>query len=140
MIDIRDLRFGNWICLTKDSTMTRQVVAISGVIGIESRGRITCRTADKKFEELSEADIEGIPLTDYLLKELGFVYDEENHWWGQNKLKKPYVIMFSRPDWKFTIASKKTPDWIYEKLKYLHQLQNLYYAMSGEEIKVIFEP
>lgn len=58
--------------------------------------------------------------------ELGDLYDLE--WWGGFYLKEDYFI--PKP---YYFAEAFNYDF---KLKYVHQLQNIYFALTGEELEV----
>jgi len=82
-------------------------------------------------------DLHPIPLTPEILVKCGF-----------KKLNNAWVpIDYSATDylkWSFTIWDNKDGTYRYNsaefipELKYLHQLQNLYYALTGEEL--IYKP
>jgi len=82
-------------------------------------------------------DLHPIPLTPEILEKCGF-----------KKLNNAWVpIDYSATDyfkWSFTIWDNKDGTYRYNsaefipELKYLHQLQNLYYALTGEEL--IYKP
>lgn len=81
-------------------------------------------------------DFRPIPLTEEWLLKLGFVkkedYDEELgalyelEWWGGFYKKEDYFI--PKP---YYFADAFCNDF---KLRYVHQLQNLYFALTGEEL------
>jgi len=75
-------------------------------------------------------DLNPIPLTEQWLKDFGFVYSETKKVW-----------MGSKSGW-FWLAEKDGyyKLWYYNSLigrpfKYVHQLQNLYFALTGEELE-----
>lgn len=80
----------------------------------------------------------GIPLTDEWLKRLGFVYkynhnqDGDEHEWRQLDLPNGESIQQDRCIGDLSIGEYlKIPH-----VKFVHQLQNLYFALTGEELPI----
>ena len=113
MIQVNELRLKNWVLNIYDSPV--QVTVIDDTIDWPK----------------------PIPLTPEILVKCGF-----------KKLNNAWVpIDYSATDylkWSFTIWDNKDGTYRYNsaefipELKYLHQLQNLYYALTGEEL--IYKP
>lgn len=127
----KDLRIGNFVnykyfnphpenteyCFTK--------VVIRGVY--ESSIRISF-PKQKHIEKVSK--VYGIPLSEEVLLKCGFFYDIDSDTFKVsnctlqidiNGLEIPEAIVFGE---------------VLIHMKYLHQLQNLYYALTGEELEV----
>jgi hypothetical protein len=72
---------------------------------------------------------EPIPLTEELLLKVGFKTDSFNNYFKQNlaiDFETLYISVFENEDWvEITITCE-----------YLHQLQNLYYALTKEELTI----
>lgn len=77
----------------------------------------------------------GIPLTEEWLRKFGFVYD------GGNGYKAPH----GTDHWYHTLRSGFMPNILargsiksdlYKGVEYVHQLQNLYFALTGEELTI----
>lgn len=72
-----------------------------------------------------------IPLTEEWLEKFGFEYDIET---------KSYSILthLEKHDYLFEVSNKYQqyfqPDFIGIDIKYVHQLQNLYFALTNEEL------
>lgn len=90
---------------------------------------------DKLFEvdvivTFADNDFNPIPLTPEILEKCGF-----------EKVYQSYVLdkffLYNGPDvagdWWFKMSEAVG---FTVKIKYLHQLQNLYYALTGEELKI----
>lgn len=85
----------------------------------------------EKWSEFDSRDIEPIPLTEEWLFKFGFdkpaysICGDIFHLtkWDKNPL-----------DW--CVAMNKNNAIIVEKLQYVHQLQNLYFALTGEELTI----
>jgi hypothetical protein len=121
-----ELRIGNWINTIEGSAQVREITDYERLaVG-----------ADKRVVDLQTAG--PIPLTEEILLKAGFerYYNEYHH-----------TNQFTRKDFKLILRSEKyegyTPcshgEYLYskgERLKYLHQLQNLYYALTGQELEI----
>jgi hypothetical protein len=77
-----------------------------------------------------------IPLTEEILLKCGFDYDEEEKdYCITNNLGHKYGVHISNKNCALILYS--ITDWqIASNFKYLHQLQNLYFALTGEELEV----
>lgn len=79
-------------------------------------------------------DIKPIPLTEEWLLKLGFEFINQN--WPL-KIKDPYIwktniTLFADGHYYLTIDGKK----ISYKIEYVHQLQNLYFALTQKELTI----
>ena len=79
-------------------------------------------------------DIEPIPLTGEILWKCGFFNDGS---YFSIKIGECYLTI-DKYDFSWTIGISYEANGTFLKIKYLHQLQNLYFAMSGEELN--FKP
>ena len=103
-----ELRIGNWIQFRYTETPVR----------------ITLRDFVREYNDEHLEDYEPIPLTEEWLERFGFEYSDLN---GDSGLWKipPFQIY------------GKCNQFIYEyalDVNYMHSLQNLYYALTGEEL------
>ena len=76
-------------------------------------------------------DVEPIPLTEEWLLKLGF---KKTEWDNFNS----YRLMIGNNDYTIVLYSDgncEVGDIITCKIEYVHQLQNLYFALTGEELK-----
>jgi hypothetical protein len=76
-------------------------------------------------------DINPIPITFKWLSKFGFIYDDNWHWQlGINPFTKDYLLDLC---W---IDGDEFPFYRngFFKIKYIHQLQNLYFTLTGEEL------
>lgn len=97
---------------------------------------------DEETQESTWNFIGPIPLTEERLKELGFEYDEDKEYCSNDLLylesrnedkyldkkvkellKDSFGVWFNSDNSKFI-----------REVKYVHQLQNLYYALTGKEL------
>lgn len=123
---VGELRIGNKICLYKGEGLT------GTVSGIHSDGVIICSDAAGGW---SIEDIEGTPLTEEWLKKFGFTVVAAPSAYGYdcNKVSKNYIL---RGAWngKNYFALEILNDGHHKKIEFVHQLQNLYFALTGEEL------
>ncbi|MGI9582628.1 hypothetical protein ACR1PO_15640 [Chryseobacterium sp. RRHN12] len=93
-------------------------------------------TIDNHLKGVDSNDISAIELTEDWLLKFGFLIDYMNKdilicaYYGNNPVTKDYILEL-----------KNVGDgWFYRngyfKMKYVHQLQNLYFALTGEELKI----
>jgi hypothetical protein len=142
---IQELRIGNWITYPKywDDTPIR----VTGVSVVDRRDDesgiyeeflslldndfLTSDNfnsfVDYKNGVIKVEEIEPIPLTEEWLLKFGFHLDSYKNFELNN-------ININRLNFKLTIF--EDDDWydIPIKTKYVHQLQNLYFALTGEEL------
>jgi len=113
-----ELRIGNWV--------HAKGINVDGEVSIDILRLIT----DGKGK-----DYKPIPLTEEWLEKFGF----------EEKRKGRYVIMskyidddtFIDWDGDGSWGLQQSDDWVTfpPTIKYIHQLQNLYFALTGEELK-----
>lgn len=155
MIDVKELRIGNWVSGQNDPEM--KVVEIS-----EGSVQLRFFGADEDYGDWSydDEDLKPIPLTPDILEKCGFDKNKikkvtrfvdsiddidpsdknkYTYWWDIPIPKNDHVEDLPR----FTLVQfGKGTDifWKYQmlsvKVKYLHQIQNLYYALTGEELEI----
>jgi hypothetical protein len=81
-------------------------------------------------------DLEGIPLTDSLMKELGFTL--KDGLWRKKEKKREVIIGLSREFVFIEAFDNKYLDsrgWCHG-IKYLHQVQNLFRCIAKEEFEI----
>lgn len=125
-----DLRIGNWV-LYKEYPYQVQMVAsdYSGSWVEINRGMIP-----KLNGPIKEGEIEGIPLSFEILQKCGFEKDGSN--W--RIYRDDADLEFELVDGVFVPNQYYTAQPFMEKAypKYLHQIQNVIYSLTGEELKV----
>ena len=106
-------------------------VATVDTIGFESTVRIS--TATYKAESCSINDCQPIPLTEEWLLKFGFV---DKNYTLELKAKRKTIVF----NWFSKVVSTGKRSGYYSRkyrhIKYVHQLQNLYFALTGEELEV----
>lgn len=101
---------------------------------VNYRGQITTLTKNEMvhFYRFSEF-YEPIPLTEEILLKCGFEkYSEGNFVLGN------FILSYLTTDENFEFEYKVSgiDSWLLKDIKYLHQLQNLYFALTNEELTV----
>ena len=130
MIQINELRIGNlvkWYDVSKVLELHSEKNKFDNV----------CIECEESFEWTEYNKLEPIPLTEEWLLKVGFQERKDtsnfsNFWIGENPLTR---------DWLFVIKGfKEDNDFFFmngfHKIKYVHQLQNLYFALTGAELTV----
>lgn len=132
MIQAEELRIGNWVEHKKEwSHRSAGIVA-----------PFNFQWEDRDWYALGESTlgldaVQPIPLTPEILEKAGFIFNDDADWF-ELKNWNPYVIKKGKTALLndiFRLTTFKV-DWNLAELKYLHQLQNLYYALTGEELKI----
>lgn len=79
-----------------------------------------------------EKYIKPIPLTEEILLKCGFVQCENEYWYTNG------ILNLSLPIGTFSINGSKNSEAVIRinPIKHLHQLQNLYFALTNEELTV----
>ena len=139
MIDTNELRIGNFVS-TNGKPMNTSNKGIYKVLAIDSRdsfeelkGCVTITCDDPRYKDVGAwcQYLEPIPLTPELLEKCGFEYDNGKECWEMDGECidiniHPKEIGIEVDYWENSLI----------KCKYLHQLQNMYYAITGEELEV----
>lgn len=122
MIDIRELRIGNYVYLQNSKTPYK--ITEIGYSEIEHpRYEVSGISSGAVFRTYVE-NLNPIPLTEELLLKCGF----EKHKWGIITYYNPLLEL----DADFHLKSVDCNI----QVKYLHKLQNLYFDLTGQELEV----
>lgn len=82
---------------------------------------------------LAEWQAEPIPITEEWLLKFGFKKIKNTPWYREYRIDKKNIVSFDKDDKEysyFNLSSRLCT------LKYVHQLQNLYFALTGAELTV----
>ena len=127
-----ELRIGNYVLCIPDETdeksLIGQVVALDSVDLTEHQIWII---EDSKEEHDFYDLITGIPLTEQWLKDFGFVKRNNVAWDYKEKLSNTFFPILTINVFSFDMI---TDDKYGTILKYVHSLQNLYFALTGKEL------
>jgi hypothetical protein len=132
-MDVRELRLGNLV--------SEYVLGVCPVGGIESDVKndgIVWLSKDNMRYHITDCNIEPIPLKSKWFKKFGFAKAYLKTW---NKEKRPWHYQIEKhpgfPEgyiFFINVDGVAAPPSI--KIKYVHELQNLYYALTGEELVI----
>ncbi len=82
--------------------------------------------------------VEPIPLTEEWLVKFGFEYDEKECLYKilVNKKEEEYIYLASDEKFNYLKCGYKGEYYFHpsQHIQYVHQLQNLYFALTGEEL------
>jgi hypothetical protein len=127
-----ELRKGNkFVCMG-------MVQTVFEIIDNTDRGRIVQEgyenliTCEENKNQYKPIEIQGIFLTEEWLLKFGWEWDIfYQGYFGHN------YIMFPNNEtgWKISYCKRKH-DYIVENIQYIHQLQNLYYFLTGYELTI----
>ena len=122
----QDLRIGNYVNHICNDELVTDVIADVGYHLLSSPKSITSRKDSDVIKELKP-----IPLTEEWLLKFGFVNDGYSEW-----MKDRYTLDCEYTDkgvYNFVIDNRTYLD---IDIKHVHQLQNLYFALTGEELTI----
>jgi hypothetical protein len=117
-----ELRIGNWVTVYPQ-------ISIQQVVDVMCDGINTDKTIRAHY-----GLVEPIPLTEEWLLKFGFEIKLDNFNWnaaiGVNEIGDFKLSLRHTDDFGWFYKSRCTP------IKYVHQLQNLYFALTGEELTI----
>lgn len=132
-MDTSELRIGNKILIINTAHIHRPDASeIVEVESICSRGINISVEYGSVSPDYDEESIAGIPLTSELLQ--NYEFTKYRYWWNT-----PKQNAFNFEEWKndglglyLHINNHK----VGQHIKYLHQLQNLYFSLTGQELEI----
>lgn len=135
MMKANELRIGNKVHFQRNASTT-EVVTIAW-IGDDSAG----------YKEEHEASYphslqyySGIPLTPEWLERMGAKSNTINHRWEFHRNDEVYVLRLYKEGFSMGIEIEKNERFADKSftygIQYVHQLQNLYFALTGEELTI----
>lgn len=126
-----ELRIGNWVNYYNDDTCFRITEINQTGISVENKDEATWIELDQ---------FSGIPLTPELLEKCGF--EKEAYYDGNVfyiKLPDIYFYIEERDGNNYTVVSNADyPEYVKCSIpfKYVHQLQNIYSSLTGEDLTI----
>jgi len=130
MIQAKELRIGNWTY----NNIQKYYMEVDKINLIGDDG-------DSEINGWEEEDFDPIPLTIEILEKCGFEIGKKNYSLNMScelftyAVKKRFAIYYrENHGWLYTNEQRYREDSFY--MTSLHQLQNLYYALTGEELIV----
>lgn len=136
VVEVKELRFGNWL---------QSYIVLNDGMGKISKECIRPFQVDLKTMELLStsqgrlfATMEPIPLTAELLIKFGFEFlesfDSPYEIYAHSKVDQFEVWNFNDEHWILDIADQAGIDMSH--FKHVHQLQNLYFSLTGLELEI----
>ena len=127
MIEAIELRIGNWIHLKAD-TLSGSVNENAKVIEL---AQDYIKTDISKSYQLPSYEIYGIDITPEILEICKFEKDED---FIRTTYKLGDIYLRDYGSWK--LENKIGVPLYHVSIDYLHQLQNLYFALTGTELSI----
>jgi len=123
-----ELRIGNYVDITKcTEDPIEEIMYYEKVTSVEQRF-IGSQSSTGNLAEF----IDPIPLTEEWLLRFGF--KESKTFFGHNSFEKDgYHLIKNGKYFEFLVIGSSV---ILAKIKYVHKLQNLYFALMGEELEM----
>ena len=139
MIDARELRIGNWVSYEHSDWEDRQEITI----GVGTFAVFSHKLNSYEANYITE-NINPIPLTAERLERFGFEKSGEYHTMLVGDLISSIYFVVDGVDFSIAIADSissyedgsryLTPE--LKATRNVHQLQNLYFALTGEELEL----
>lgn len=136
-----ELRIGNWIYYWKSDVYGQITGILSGGRGDHMGGVYIDNGKVVKGCAAIQGQVKPIPLTEEWLEQFGICFDAECY--GHRLPLPKGHVKFSHPRWidtKLTGEPIESPflrfDATHTDVYYVHQLQNLYFAITGQELEL----
>lgn len=116
-----ELRIGVWINYFEEATFIPNETHLSQII-----------------EYLSQGFIEGIPLTEEWLERLGLDNGSISHSYHTEMRVEKYTTAaqgWLNNAWRVVLMDS-VPHHLGRQFKYVHEIQNLFFALTGEELTI----
>jgi len=131
----QELRIGNWVG-TPDGIFQVAVIFDTGIKVDIGYGAVQQYSDSSIRPDFS--NVKPIPITEEWLKKFGFEYIEDTeYYWKQNPLENwgYRLVEFPRGTWVISQGFMNKFNEL-AHINYVHQLQNLYFALTGEELEI----
>ena len=135
-MEAKELRIGNWVLVENDHETIKAITQTAFLCVLDGKG--------DGYMQLHK-DVYPIPLTEEWLIKFGFKKENNTIYSISDKLSSSEVgkwYFFKNENNSFTphIKRENKFSWIGKEIKYVHQLQNLYFALTGEELGLQVSP
>lgn len=130
-MDVKELRIGNIILADYGGDIGLREIR---VFQINESGCVF----DEESNEFWDETLKGVPITEELLILLGlesFVREDKRYW-------RTGHYMFISGHWRFRFSQKSKELILYihddyiRHIKFIHELQNVYFSLTNEEIEI----
>jgi hypothetical protein len=140
MVPVNQLRLGNYFhpCSIKEDIIIPNTTIVWKVGMIDKFGKIAViEPENHETLYLTANEAEPIPLTEEWLLNFGGKPLENGYWISIYNLKAEFHFeLFKNTDEIITTIKSQFADLILDRIKYVHQLQNLYFALTNEELTI----
>lgn len=131
MIDIRDLTIGNWVFDGNHTKFPMQITSLS-----EGYVTMSFPSNEGMDWESKPEDLQGIPLTEELMKDNGFRFN--GVWW--HKQEADYTLDVS-VGLAYTQIEKWVNGGIHSRctchgVRFVHELQNLFWNITRQQLNI----
>lgn len=117
-----ELRIGNKLIISDE------IVTVTAIFS----DTIHSTNENRNYAGFSLELYKGIPLTEEWLLKFGFYKNDENYYVKENQTSIDLIkILFD--EFNFYAENRGV---VLREIKYIHQLQNLYFTLTGEELKI----
>jgi len=126
-MEARELRIGNWIECSEVDEFGNLVykayqVSVSDIWNI-------------RYDEIRKKEYEPIPLTEEWLKDFGFPWEIKFQAHGNDEFWGLFSECYPKEK-GYNLIMKRDKFLLIPEIKYVHQLQNLYFALTGKELQL----
>jgi len=143
MIQATELRVGNLVMTNNSKYRTNDVGKIACVVSIDSennfedkKGTATVYLIDDKYKDTHGQWLhfyEPIPITEEWLFKFGFVDGHKCEEYHNFIILDPFfIVAYKKNNYHLHVYGKFNIE-----IKYIHQLQNLYFALTGKELELL---
>jgi hypothetical protein len=120
-----ELRIGNYVLFNKSNNEIGCITSVETFVSNQFKVGFDNRIDIKYYDD----EIKPIPLTEEWLLKFGFRIGKTEEYY---ELEFVEMFGYDNEDWNF----KYLGNLIKLDLKYVHSLQNLYFALTGEELTI----
>lgn len=142
----RNYNKGNWVLVPSRMDLKIKIPSIPmQILGITRYGDLEFTTPHYSYEfTIPKIHCSGIKLTKEILLISGFLELDQNFWapekyrHGNNIYIKDDIIIHPHEDlFEFRFPSFKPGEYKTFQIEYVHDLQNLWISLTGQELKII---
>lgn len=141
-----ELRLGNYLQLDGENYHVNEIYNNLQCVELKRKNLENPKLNDYEECDLDCNDLLPIPLTEEWLLNLGFNSEYKKGWIGidvkhENGTTTDFVLSYpQRMGMWQTFFAFEYDSFRFVELKYVHQLQNLYFALTGSELVFSTEP
>lgn len=133
MIDAKELRIGNCV---SHSDYTSGVFTVFSIEQMSKGGYVVDTKGGKNGAWANPIEnIEPIQITEEWLLKLGFEYEDQTGWYNYGS-DDCYILCLPLDGYTEVCLGFRNDETQLPDIKTVHQLQNLYFALTGEELTI----